>query len=162
MIPVVLAVTLKDLTMILLAVLVVALVIRWTVDRWFARDDAKEVRLKGYQKIAQWCAEVKLPHCATLFECLAAYDITGVVKMLLHLVELLKDPRQRIDLLTDNFYYQLNQRVAMDADWPKILKAVQDRQAAMKAEAGRRLATIKADLQQAEAAATPGSTTATA
>ena len=105
----------------------------------FKKDDEQEDRLRGYGEVASWLKEVKLPHAAELFACLNVKDLTGASKELLFLLRTLRDPRQRAALLDENFAYQITSKVCDETWWPRILQAVQDRQAAIRAAAGRNL-----------------------
>jgi hypothetical protein len=106
----------------LLAVLVV-----WAgVSLYWRKDTEKEKRHKGYSELSNWLKEAKFPRFSDIFLCLSVDDKSGAYDGVKHLVtDVTTNPANRLALLTENFYWQLEQRLSKDDDLPKIAKAVQ-------------------------------------
>ena len=70
-----------------------------------------------------------------------------------------------MQILAKNFYHQLGVRVQRAEDWPKIQRVIQDRAAAERAEADRRMAAYQYQAARAAETATsaqqPGATPGT-
>ena len=132
----------------MIAALVVGIIVGWA----FRKDTELEKRQKALCKLATLLEKYGYDHLSTIVTNLAVKDLSGVITETLILLRQMENEEIAMQILAKNFYHQLGVRVQRAEDWPKIQRVIQDRAAAERAEASRRLAAYKA--QEAQAAAT--------
>jgi hypothetical protein len=97
------------------------------VVKWLFRVDTKwEAKQRMLIALSAELVKLGFKHLAKLAEALAIKDFSGAWGEFKHLVQTMLDPTAAMAMLEENFYIQLAERLARDADRPRILKAITD------------------------------------
>jgi hypothetical protein len=153
------AMTSQHALVITLVAMVAALVVGIIVGWAFRKDTELEKRQKALCRLATLLEKYGFEHLSSIVTNLAVKDLSGVITETLVLLRQMENDEIAMQVLSKNFYHQLNLRVQRPEDWPKIQRVIQDRAAAERAEATRRIAAYQA--QQTQPAETGASATAT-
>lgn len=129
----------KEIAIVVLAVVAAVALVRL----FFRVDDRIEARRKQAADLAAVLKEEGYDQCADVAAAYSIGDYTGFAGDIRRLVVQLLNSETRLALLRRPFYKQLSRALLDAEDYPKVLKLVQERQAAVKAEAGRALAAQK-------------------
>ncbi len=124
----------------MIAALVVGIIVGWA----FRKDTELEKRQKALCKLATLLEKYGFEHLSSIVTNLAVKDLSGVITETLILLRQMENEEIAMQILARNFYHQLGVRVQRPEDWPKIQRVIQDRAAAERAEASRRLAAYQA------------------
>jgi hypothetical protein len=159
------AVTSQHALVIALVATIAALVVGIAVGWAFRKDTELEKRQKALCKLATLLEKYGFEHLSSIVTNLAVKDLSGVITETLILLRQMENEDIAMQILAKNFYHQLGVRVQRAEDWPKIQRVIQDRAAAERAEADRRMAAYQYQAARAtETAASaqqPGATPGT-
>jgi hypothetical protein len=150
------AMTSQHALVITLVAMVAALVVGIIVGWAFRKDTELEKRQKALCRLATLLEKYGFEHLSSIVTNLAVKDLSGVITETLVLLRQMENDEIAMQVLSKNFYHQLNLRVQRPEDWPKIQRVIQDRAAAERAEATRRIAAYQAQQTQPAETATPG------
>jgi len=146
------AMTSQHVLVIALVAMIAALVVGVIVGWAFRKDTELEKRQKALCKLATLLEKYGFEHLSSIVTNLAVKDLSGVISETLILLRQMENEEIAMQILGKNFYHQLNFRVQRPEDWAKIQRVIQDRAAAERAEASRRMAAYQ--YQEARAAET--------
>ena len=148
------AVTSQHALVIALVATIAALVVGIAVGWAFRKDTELEKRQKALCKLATLLEKYGFEHLSSIVTNLAVKDLSGVITETLILLRQMENEEIAMQILAKNFYHQLGVRVQRAEDWPKIQRVIQDRAAAERAEADRRMAAYQYQAARATEMAT--------
>ena len=105
---------------IVLGAVAVAALIGWLLRK----DTAQEKRRKAYVQLATFLQQWGFNKLASIVTNIAVGDYSGVVQETMMLAEMMRDPKQAMVILSENFLYQLPKRLDDAGDRIKLLEIV--------------------------------------
>jgi hypothetical protein len=97
-----------------------------TVGFFFRMDTRFEKKQRAYVELASTLEKFGFKHLAVICTNIAIKDVSGVIAETKKLADLMKDPKLAMEILSENFLYQLPLRLARPGDREAIFKAVDD------------------------------------